>query len=131
MLSLILPLESDDLHKELAPVVVLKWILISPVEAPSEMNNTYFTTTYASDDSTSWPRTRHAPSICGILQLPKYPIYGSADGYRSLLEQGGVIVAPFGQTRLSADQDIDLPAEREQRWATKSPAPIWGSSLWR
>ena len=131
MLSLILPLESDDLHKELAPVVVLKWILISPVEAPSEMNNTYFTTRNTSDDSTSWLRTRHASSIYGILHRPKYPIYGSADGYRSLLEQGGVIVAPFEQTRLSADQDIDQPAEREQRWATKSPAPIWGSSLWR
>lgn len=37
VLSLILPLENVDLHKQLAPVVVLKWILISPVEAPSEI----------------------------------------------------------------------------------------------
>lgn len=73
----------------------------------------------------------NASKAYGILQVQKYPIYGSSDGYRSLLEQGGVIVAPFEQTRLSADQDIDLPAEREQRWATKSPATIWGSSLWR
>lgn len=78
--SLILPLESDDLHKQPAPVVVLKWILISPVEAPSEMNNTYYTAQCTRDDSTSLPWRREASSGRGILHSPEYPIYGSSDG---------------------------------------------------
>lgn len=41
--SLICPLKATIYIRELTPLLVLKWILASPVEAPSQMNNTYFT----------------------------------------------------------------------------------------
>lgn len=41
--SLICPLKATIYIRELVPLLVLKWILASPVEAPSQMKNTYFT----------------------------------------------------------------------------------------